>query len=180
MMIGIILTILGVFFFLIMFLHILISINKFRKAKIIKKEYGIPEGDIKYTDLDKPAKPLFSARDKLVGKPDFIVKRKEGYIPVEVKSSNTDIPYKSHIMQLAAYCLLVEEEYGTKVPYGIIVYGEKQFKIPHTKSLRTSLIKTIDEIRNCLRTNSISRNHESINKCANCSLRDDCKDSVFS
>ena len=125
------------------------------KSKVVKirKKYGIPKGNITYTDLDKPAKPLFSAKHKLVGKPDYIVKRKEGHIPVEVKSSSVEIPYKSHIMQLAAYCLLVEDVYNAKVPYGIIVYGDRQFKIPYSNILKTRLIITIDEMRNCLRTN---------------------------
>ena len=61
------------------------------KAKEIKTKYRIPEGKITYTDLDKPAKALYSRMFNLAGKPDYIVKRDDEYIPVEVKNTKAGL-----------------------------------------------------------------------------------------
>jgi hypothetical protein len=54
----------------------------------VKKKYKIPEGKITYSDLNKPAKPYFSKRYRITGKPDYIIKRNKDFIPVEMKTSS--------------------------------------------------------------------------------------------
>ena len=140
-----------------------------------REEYGIPEGRITYTDLNKPAKPLFSANLGLVGKPDYIVERNGKYIPVEVKSGKARSPYRNHMLQLATYCLLIEEIYNQTVPFGVLTYSDgQQFKIPFGIELREEITKTLKEMRMQLASKSVNRNHTTPARCKFCSLRKFC------
>jgi CRISPR-associated exonuclease Cas4 len=65
---------------------------------------------------------LFSERLLLVGRPDRLVRTEEGLIPEEWKPSKK--VYPSHRVQLGAYFLLVEEEYGERPPYGVVILGQ--------------------------------------------------------
>src|SRR5579862_1492003 len=89
---------------------------------------GLPTRDILYADVGstfpQPA-PLISKRYRLSGKPDYLVRVKDGIAPVELKSSRSPSsgrPYDGHLFQLAAYCLLVEDVYRVSVPYGLVRY----------------------------------------------------------
>jgi CRISPR/Cas system-associated exonuclease Cas4 (RecB family) len=105
------------------------SSRRYKYVRTMRKEYGIPEGRILYTDLDKPAEPLFSEQLRLTGKPDFIVNFKGQYIPVEVKTSVTDSPYRNHVIQLAAYCLLVGEIKPDRVDLSSLYVLEFLYKV---------------------------------------------------
>ncbi|NIV28571.1 MAG: CRISPR-associated protein Cas4, partial [Anaerolineae bacterium] len=52
----------------------------------------------------------------------------------------------AHVLQLAAYCLLVEEQEGQAPAYGILKYGDRAFEVDYTVSLRDGLLRTIDAI----------------------------------
>jgi len=147
------------------------SRRRYKYLRRMRKEYGIPEGRIIYTDLDKPAEPLFSEQLRLTGKPDFIVNFKGQYIPVEVKTGITDSPYRNHVLQLAAYCLLVEEKYNQVIPFGVLVYaGGRQFRIPFESYLRRQVTTILEEMRTKLAAGQIQRNHNLIAKCQHCSM----------
>ncbi|MDI6708850.1 MAG: PD-(D/E)XK nuclease family protein [Candidatus Thermoplasmatota archaeon] len=95
-------------------------------------------------------KPLFSKRLLCAGKPDYIVKEANGQIiPVEYKARRApgQGPYKSHLLQLASYCALIEETYGTRPGYGVIAYTDKTFKIPYTDKLEQEMLE-LNEIVN--------------------------------
>ncbi len=140
-----------------------------------RKEYGIPKGEVIYSDLEKPAKPLFSRRFGIAGKPDYIIRDgTSALIPVELKSGHSSKPHRNHVMQLAAYCLLIEETYAKPVPYGLIVYGDgKQHRIKFDDALRSDLISTVEDMRRCWSEGNPVR-HSFKGKCSSCSLRKDC------
>ena len=102
-----------------------------------------------YADHSKvPEKAFFSKIYLLAGKPDLIVKNDDGTFPVEVKSGRKpEKAYKNHIMQLASYCLLLENN-GNKPKYGLLQYQNgSPFKIDYTAELRSELVKTIMNMR---------------------------------
>lgn len=141
----------------------------------MKKKYNIPGGKITYSDLNKPAKPYFSKRYRITGKPDYIVMKNKHYIPVELKTGMHDKPQKNHIFQLAGYCHLLEENYGGFVPYGILVYNNStRYKIPFDSKTRFELESTINNMRRLLKTGRIERNHNKYHKCKNCSMNSYC------
>jgi len=159
---------------------VIIALSTDRKVATLKKRYGIPGGRITYTDLDKPAKALFSRNHGVAGKPDCIVKKNGELIPVEVKSGkNPGTPYRSHIMQLATYCMLVEENFRTNVPYGVVVYGDgSQHKIAFTEELRNEVLGVISRMRHELKSKTIDRNHGSSRRCTSCSYNYVCEDKL--
>lgn len=77
---------------------------------------------------------LRSERYRLVGRPDMVRRRSDGRpIPIEIKSRDSfkDGPPRSHIIQLWAYCLLLEESEGRPPPCGILRYGDgAEYTVP--------------------------------------------------
>ncbi len=147
-----------------------------RKVKYTKKKHSIVDGKIMYSDLNVPAEPLFSPKNMLVGKPDYIVKNDNNIIPIEMKSSMSLKPWKSHILQLAAYCQLIEDTYGGFVPFGILVYNSsQQFRITFDPKIRFELESTIKKMRYLQRTGKVARNHNDPHKCKKCSMKSHCE-----
>ena len=86
-----------IFFICLSIIFFIISKVQFEKAKKIKQKNIIQEGKIIYSDLSKPEKPLFSKKYRIIGKPDYIIKNKETYTPVEIKTGNHKTLKKNHI-----------------------------------------------------------------------------------
>lgn len=150
----------------------------FAIARILARRSGIPAGRIIYSDhgqWQKTAKPLYDADLGLTGKPDYLIQRDGRLIPAEVKSSYAPrTPYDSHIMQLAAYCVLVEREFGERPPYGLLRYRNRTFEIPYTDQLESELLSLLDTIRRCKDHQDVPRSHYSKSRCARCGYRNVC------
>jgi CRISPR-associated exonuclease Cas4 len=143
-----------------------------------KKSYGIPDGLILYSDLNVPAAPFFSKRSRLTGKPDYIIRRENHIIPVEVKSGRGPHPHHSQKLQLAAYCQILEDTSGVFVPEGILVYNNVPYTIPFDPRLRFELESVMKTMRASLRSGSVQRNHQESGRCHHCSMRRFCTDVV--
>jgi CRISPR-associated exonuclease Cas4 len=143
-----------------------------------RREAGLPPGRVTYADTgawDRCERPLFSARHRLTGRPDYLVRSREGLIPVEVKSGVTPHqPHPGHVLQLAAYCLLVEDQEGRTPPYGILKYSDRAFEIDYTPALRTRLLETLDALRQDLREIEVDRSHDEPGRCVGCGYRGRC------
>lgn len=132
---------------------LVIALGLARLSRRGQQASGLPLAglEVVYSDSgawEKVAEPLFSARYGLTGKPDYIMRGREGTIPVEVKPlRQAEQPYESDIMQLAAYCLLLEEAWDETPPYGLLRYKEKTFRLPWTGELRDQLLDLLDEMR---------------------------------
>jgi CRISPR-associated exonuclease Cas4 len=98
-------------------------------------------GDVLYSDDDTTADVLVSDAHRLVGKPDYILEHGGELIPVERKSRklSTGGAYEGEILQLAAYCLLVEEHYGRSVLSGRLLYQNRSLDVPFDDRLRAKL-----------------------------------------
>jgi len=116
-----------------------------------------------------PEKSLFSKIYLLAGKPDLIIKNKDGSIPVEIKSGfKPEKPRKYHVMQLASYCLLLKED-GNKPKYGLLQYSNgKPFRIEYTTELRKELVKTIMYMRKSILSNKLIVNEHNKERCRYC------------
>jgi CRISPR-associated exonuclease Cas4 len=139
---------------------------------------GIPEGRIIYSDpgvWQKNRKPLYDAGIGLTGKPDYLIRLDKHIIPAEVKSSYAPrSPYDSHILQLAAYCVLVEHTYGERPPYGLLRYRNRTFKIEFTQELEEEVLEMIGRIRLYKNKTEIPRSHTQKGRCARCGYRSFC------
>ena len=148
------------------------------RATATRRETGLPEGRVTYVDTgawDRCERPLFSHRHRLTGRPDYLVRTGKDLVPVEVKSGAAPPqPYPAHVLQLAAYCLLVEEQEGRAPAYGILKYADRAFEVDYTPALRAKLLETIDDIRHGLRDQDVARSHDQAARCRGCGYRQQC------
>jgi CRISPR-associated exonuclease Cas4 len=148
------------------------------RAKARRQESGLPPGRLIYADTgawSRCQRALFSNEHRLTGRPDYLVTGREGVIPVEVKSGAAPArPYAAHVMQLAAYCLLVEEQECCRPPYGILKYDDRAFEIEYTPDLRARLLATLEAIRADLMAGDVERSHEEAARCRGCGQRTAC------
>ena len=101
-----------------------------------------------YQDTEEmPGELLYAKSLQLVGKPDYLIKDGDFYIPVELKTgSSPKEQYLNHNMQLMAYCLLVEEHFGVRPPGGYIKYKDKELKLAYTKDAEAAVRMVVAEI----------------------------------
>lgn len=143
-----------------------------------RRASGLPGGRVIYADpktWGAVEKPLYDPNLGLTGKPDYLVQQGKQIIPVEVKSSKAPIsPHDSHIFQLAAYCLLVEREYGVRPDYGMLHYPERTFAVDFTPELEDALMEMLSEMRTQERRPTCDRSHDAVARCARCGYRSLC------
>jgi CRISPR-associated exonuclease Cas4 len=142
-------------------------------------EAGLPGGRVIYSDTrgwQAIEKPLFSRAYRLTGKPDYLVQQGRDIVPVEVKSAPApgDGPRRSHALQLAAYCLLIEETYRQRPKYGIVKYADRMFAVDYTESLRAALLDVMAAMRDDLVRGETQRSHEQAARCQHCGYRHAC------
>ncbi len=139
---------------------------------------AIGEGRVIFDDsgaLRRDTRALYAPRYRLSGKPDYLLRVGGAIIPVELKSTPAPAqPYRGHVLQLAAYCLLVEEALGSPPPYGIIRYADEEFRVPYTPQLKAELLAVMQEMRAALRGSEAHRNHAESARCARCAVRASC------
>lgn len=140
----------------------------------MKKKLHLPDGEIIYVDDLKKSPLMRSEKYKIWGRPDLLIKKGEDYIPVEIKTGRIPRgPLFSHIMQLTAYMVLVEENYKAP-PYGLLKYGPVIYKIDYEEDLKNLMLEKVKEMRRALETGEVHRNHHKVGKCLHCSRRDIC------
>jgi CRISPR-associated exonuclease Cas4 len=77
-------------------------------------------------------------------------------------------------LQLAAYCLLVEDQLGAPAPYGLIRYRDSEARVEFTTELREELLALLEEVRAAAAAEEVHRSHEEPRRCARCAVRDFC------
>jgi CRISPR-associated exonuclease Cas4 len=142
-------------------------------ASLLRKEFKL-KGKIEYIDVDD-SKVFKSDSHGISGRPDYVVKIGDQLVPVEAKKGRTPQgPLFSHIVQVAAYCLLLEDSTGTAPPYGLIRYPEHEFQIDYNEDMKKMILDKVREMRTALVSDDVHRNHNRPGKCRSCSRRDVC------
>ncbi|MEA2575939.1 MAG: CRISPR-associated exonuclease Cas4 [Chloroflexia bacterium] len=149
----------------------------------LRRESGLPSGDVLQSDTGAggtPGKPLYSARYGLAGTPDYIVQTSRGLVPVEVKPGRTENePHESHLLQVLAYCLLIEETEGKRPTHGLLRYSNNTFQVDYNKETRAYLISVLEEMRHAARMPEVDRNHNSPARCRACGYQPLCDQSLW-
>ena len=103
-------------------------------------------------------------------------------IPVERKSRRISAPaaYEGEILQLAAYCLLVEERFGKPVHRGQLLYQNRSLEIAFDDRLRSRLLDAVAELKSAAGMSDVVRSHNSPSRCRGCGFRQTCRDSLAS
>ena len=147
----------------------------------LRQRTGLPWAPIRSQDVRgrELEQPLFARNLGLTGKPDYIIERRGALIPVEVKPARQSaVPYESDLMQLAAYCVLIEETEDTPPPYGLLRYANYTFRLDYTADVRNHVIELIDEMRAALDDSDRERSHDDSRRCAGCGFFTICEDAL--
>jgi CRISPR-associated exonuclease Cas4 len=148
-----------------------------------QKQSGLPDGSVIYSDDGawfKNGDVLTDPGLRLAGKPDYLVEQADGtIIPVEIKSGRAPrLPYPGHVMQLMAYCRLVDVTYGVRPAHGILQYNDRAFAVDFTATLEQDLLDTLEEMRRDQASADMERSHDDPRRCASCGYREQCEDSL--
>jgi CRISPR-associated exonuclease Cas4 len=121
--------------------------------------------------VSRPSRVLRSARHGIAGKPDYLVEEQGRIAPVELKPTReSKSPWLRDVVQLAAYCLLLEETEPRFAGYGYLRYANRTFRIDFTDRLRGELLRTIARMRADLTAADVPPNHNDPRRCARCML----------
>ncbi len=121
--------------------------------------------------LLRPSRVLRSALYGIAGKPDYLVQEHGHIVPVELKPSReSNTPWLRDVVQLAAYCLLLEETEPRFGGYGYLRYANRTFRIEFTDRVRQELLRTLDGMRADLAASDVLPNHHDPRRCARCML----------
>jgi len=117
---------------------------------------------------------LRSNRYRVSGRPDELRRLPDGrLVPIEFKSRASPrygVP-RSHRIQVAVYCLLVEEATGRAPPYGIVRYGDGgEAPVRWDRAARAEVL----EMRTALDRPYDGRATPSVARCARCPWREVC------
>jgi CRISPR-associated exonuclease Cas4 len=150
----------------------------------LRADSGLPAGEVIYSDTgaeEAVEAPLISRRYGLVGKPDYLVHTQDGgrrvVVPLEVKKRSrpaSEQQHLGHVLQLAAYCMLVEEVHGVTPPYGLLRYADGTLRIPFTEELRGEVLAAAEAIRRARAAPDVHRQHEEPGRCVWCGYRHAC------
>ena len=142
-----------------------------------RRQLGVPRGRAVYLDHGAGRGRVLPARSlPLRGRPDLLVQAGGAIIPVELKTGHTPpAPHPGHVLQLLAYCLLVEEHYQVRPPYGLIRYPGREFRIPYDRGREQQLRAVVQEIALEKRQGHAQhRSHQQPRRCAACAFRAHC------
>lgn len=156
-------------------LHIVLASS--RRAEDKRKSVHV-DSKVTYIGTEK-SRLLKSEKYGLSGRPDYIIEIDGEPIPVDLKSGRMPKgPLFSHILQVAAYCLLLSEERGKRVSRGILKYGDVEHEIEFTPELEQLLLEKLGEMRRLAQSGDVHRNHSRPGKCRSCSRRELCPEKL--
>ncbi len=157
---------------------VLVAVIVFVLAQRLRRQSGLPTGRVIYSDAgawQRNEQSMFSKRHGIVGKPDYLVQDGDEIVPVELKSGKgPQQPREGHILQLATYCLLTEETFGTRPHHGIIQYADRRFVVDYTPALEAELLRVIGAMRHDLAAGDARRSHRDRARCASCGVQAQC------
>ena len=159
---------------------LLLNERRVQRSRLIAERHralGLPEGDLVYEDADGQGEPLSSSAYPLVGKPDYIVKLPDGRpVPIELKLTVHDVtaPHTHHMIQLAAYCLILEDYFVQAPTHGILRYADREFTVEYTPALKKKVIRLLTEMARCGEQQPPPLARQRVSKCRACTFQPIC------
>lgn len=139
---------------------------------LVRRRFGVA-GRVTRSDagVARPVLLLRSAHHGVSGKPDYLIEERGRIVPVELKPTRrSDHPWLRDVVQLAAYCLLLEEAEPRFAGYGYLRYATRTFRVDFTPTLRAELLRTLAALRADLGAGDVDPNHDDPRRCARCAL----------
>lgn len=171
-----------IWLFVLALLFLFVGWLTLARSRQLRQESGLPAGRLVYADSadwHPTPQPFYAKNYQLTGKPDYLVETEEGIIPVEVKSTPApQIPYLGHLLQLAAYCLLVEAATGRTPPHGLLKYADALYEVDFTPELRRELLEAMAAMRQARLAETVGRSHQQPGRCAACGFAYTCGEAL--
>ncbi len=142
-----------------------------------RRMLGLPSGDLVYEDTDGQGEILYSDQVPLVGKPDYIIKLPNGQlVPIELKPSvqNATTPHSNHVIQVAAYCLILEDYSEVPPTHGVLRYADRDFTIDYTPTLRKKVLRQLSEMEDYDEKRHPQLARQKVTKCRACTFQPIC------
>jgi CRISPR/Cas system-associated exonuclease Cas4 (RecB family) len=168
-----------------------------RQAAQLPERVGVVAGDLgeKLERLGYRRRTLRDREWGLVGKLDLLLEGPRGLVPVEIKRVVGEAArapvraHDSHVVQLGASFVLCEADsrLGQRPNEGWIRYVDSrgkilpggEFRIPNRPELRATVLEVIRRMRAALQGGpEVHRSHEVVGRCAHCSVRAECGESL--
>lgn len=171
---------LGILLAALALLIMLLNERRRQRERLIEERQrtlGLPAGELVYEDADGQGEPLSSSEYPLVGKPDYVVQLPDGRpVPVELKPNVHDAsaPYSNHIIQVAAYCLILEDYFEQAPTHGILRYADREFTVEFTPSVRKKVIRLLTEMAQCTEQQPPPLKNQRAAKCRACTFQAVC------
>jgi CRISPR-associated exonuclease Cas4 len=171
---------LGLLVLALVLLILLLNERRQQRRRLIEERHrtlGLPPGELVYEDADGQGESLSSSEYPLVGKPDYIVQLPDGHpVPIELKLGvqNATAPYSNHVVQLAAYCLILEDYFELPPTYGILRYADREFTVEYTPALRKKVIRLLTEMARCTEQQPPPLTRQRVAKCRACVFQPIC------
>lgn len=160
---------------------LLINERRFQQARLQvqrRRDLRLPSGDLVYEDADGQGEPLSSREVPLVGKPTYIVQLSDGRpVPIEqLKSSvqNLKEPQSNHVVQIGAYCLILEDYFEEPPTHGVLRYADREFVVDYTPALRKKVLRILKDMGNCSEQYPPSLTRQRATKCRACLFQPIC------
>jgi CRISPR-associated protein Cas4 len=117
---------------------------------------------------------------ELKGKIDRLEKYEDGFIPVEVKTGKApkDGVWEGHLIQIAAYMLLLENKFKKAAKEGVVDYINENAKrtVKMNPFLKEEVIKLKDKVKELLNSTQVPPMCGQEKKCEMCGIRKECFD----
>ncbi|MBV9688262.1 MAG: Dna2/Cas4 domain-containing protein [Ktedonobacteraceae bacterium] len=162
------------------FLLLLLNERRYQRSRLIAERHralGLPTGELVYEDADGRGETLYSSEYSLVGKPDYIVQLSDGRpVPIEIKPNvqNATAPYPNHAVQIAAYCLILEDYFEQPPTHGILRYADCEFTVDYTPALRKKVIRLLNEMASYTEQRPPPLTKQRAAKCRACAFQPIC------
>lgn len=154
--------------------------QQYRRNRLVSERHdalGLPEGDLVYEDVDGGGEPLSSSEAPLLGKPDYIVRGSDGgLVPVlrKLNVQHARSPQSNHVIQIAAYCLILEDYSELPPTHGILCYADRQFTIEYTPAIRKKVLRLLADMERYTEQQPPQLLRQSAVKCRACIFKPVC------
>ena len=119
---------------------------------------------------------LHSSTLNMHGIADMAIKTKDAIYAIEYKLSANN-KKRGDIMQLAAYAMLLEEQYNQPSPVGFLVgKGKVLHNIPITSHIRKEVLTMVSKIKNMITHGIKPESSATAPQCCNCEYLNYCND----
>ena len=132
---------------------------------------GLPPGELVYENTDGLGEAITSDEFPVSARPTYIVRLPDKQLlPVDVKpiAINAMNPDSHHVLQVATYCLILEEYAEEPPTHGILRYTDREFPIEYTTALRRKVLRHLKQMDLCSSQQPPALQKQKATKCRAC------------